>query len=95
MEQINQIEQLIEQVEKKIGEVQYKVEWCDEHDEDNKGIMVSWDCNDDFTDKIMNNDYHNFTKNMGVNLKKNMKWLNDIRKMTNIKNEQIYIDIKQ
>ena len=79
-----------------IENVKYEIKWRkdfygDHGDDDDKCIMLVWNKNDDETDDIMEEDFkfYNEYKN-----KKNMMWLNDIRKMTGIKG-YIYLDFKQ
>jgi len=79
----------------KIEDVKYQVEWrsviSNDGDDDDKCIMLLWDYNDDETCDIMEEDFRFSSQYKN---KKNMLWLNDIRKMTGIKGN-IYLSFKQ
>ena len=79
----------------KIEDVKYQVEWryvvLNDGDVDDKCIMLMWDDNDEETNDIMEEDFRFSSQYKN---KKNMLWLNDIRKMTGIKGN-IYLSFKQ
>jgi hypothetical protein len=74
----------------KIEEVKYQLEWRNS-DDDDKCLMLIWDDDDDETNDIMEEEFRFISHYKN---KKNMMWLNDIRKMTGIKGN-IYLFFKQ
>jgi len=79
----------------KIEDVDYEVDWrsavLNDGDNSDKCIMLIWDVWDIETCNIMEEDFRFSSQYKN---KKNMLWLNDIRKMTGIKGN-IYLSFKQ